>query len=141
MLKTKWTCVGLALSASLVGVSDTLAAQGETPDTALFEMKTPKLTIRAHGDTVWLVRDDRTTRYVEKADTIRISIRRDVGTPSVLEYVVRGDTAYPTNPKHAPTSAEALRSPRLIANSARRVARLGLPTLRPEPKKDSLRKL
>lgn len=125
-------CAALVLSVGAVEPS--LGAQAKPPaDTAFFEQRTRDYTVRVHGDTVWLVGAKRTSRYVGIGDTIRIQVVPDVGATVHMEYVIRGDSAFPTNPKYAVVDAQALRSPWMIAASLRRVSRLGLPDVQARP--------
>lgn len=130
-----------ALVLSATTMVPTLGAQAKPPaDTAFFEQRTRDYTVRTHGDTVWLVGPKRTSRYVGSGDTIRIHVIPEIGETVDMEYIVRGDTAFPTNPKHAVVAAQALRSPWMVAASMKRVSRLGLPARQaPPPPAESAR--
>jgi len=103
---------------------DAQAANGR--DTALFVYQANSLTMKEHGDTIWMTTPARLTRIVDAAGRIQL-LRQLKGQPAVVtDYQVRGDTAYPTG-NGRPIAVAILRTYRFQINSARRVTALGLP--------------
>lgn len=95
-------------------------------DTALFVYQANDLTMKEHGDTIWMTTPARLTRIVDAAGRIQL-LRQLRGQPAVVtEYQVRGDMAYPTG-NGRPIPIAVLRTYRFQIESARRVSALGLP--------------
>lgn len=84
------------------------AAQPQTRDTSLFEFRvSDSLTLRAHGDTVWSLTPDRTTRIVDSVG--HIAMRREKsGVVENSRWIVKGLTAYRADSSSGSPSVPAI---------------------------------
>ncbi len=97
-------------------------------DTSLFTYQANALSMKEHGDTIWMTTPASYTRVIDTGDRIQL-LRRPKGQPEQeTMFVIRGDSGYPTDPTRKPIAVKWLRMYRFQIESARRVSALrGVP--------------